>query len=133
MSIKLAIKTVKRQLERLEELERRQIIKKIIEFGYLPDEVIKVVPLCNPATKARLLVFLEYEELQQQQTFQTITEIDYACAIYPEVVIGHLNYYLDYEGVAPFSDLKEYKQILCGKDEAIDQLFAKLGKSGYAC
>lgn len=89
-----------------------RLSRRITSLGYEPDEVLAVLPPRNQSTYARLLVFLEYEELNKDYPFSAITELQYACSWYPTVVIRYLHYLLDDVGVPPIEELELYRKLI---------------------
>lgn len=56
------------------------------------------------------MVFLEYEEIKVNGSMELITEGQYACCMYPTVVIQYLHYLLDEIGVPPVGEISLYRR-----------------------
>lgn len=124
---KVALNRSQKMLSQLEKQDREQIQKRIARLGFVPDEVLATLPLDNKATRARLLVFLEYEEINQASTCSYITEIHYSCAFYPSIMIEYLHYLLDEIGLLPEEEIDVYRDLIVATNpdisEAFDQVF----------
>ena len=107
--IKVRLERTQKLVMRLEDEYREALNSRIQRLGYCPDEVFSTFPLEHKAAKARLMVLLEYEELCMETSPELITEPQFACCFYPEVVLDYLHYLLDEVGVPPVHEIDIYK------------------------
>ncbi|WP_436664021.1 hypothetical protein ACOALA_20305 [Alicyclobacillus acidoterrestris] len=110
--IKARMNRTQKALSKLEKQAYEMLSRRIAVLGYEPDEVFAVLPMGNQATHARLMVFLEYEELNKDYPLLAITELQYACAWYPAVMIRYLYYLLADVGVPPIEELDVYRELI---------------------
>lgn len=123
---KVALNRSQKMLSQLEKQDRKQIQKRIARLGFLPDEVLATLPLDKRATRARLLVFLEYEEINQACVCSNITEIHYSCAFYPTVIIEYLHYLLDEVGLLPAEEIGIYRDFIVETNPDVTEAFEQL-------
>lgn len=130
---KVALNRSQKMLSHLEKQDRKQIQKRIARLGFVPDEVLATLPLDKKATRARLLVFLEYEEINQAYACSHITEIYYSCAFYPTVMIEYLHYLLDEVGLLPEEELDIYRDLIVATNPDVTEAFDQLERKRRAC
>jgi|GEM_PF-7035031 len=129
----VALNRSQKLLNKLEKQDREQIQKRIARLGFVPDEVLTMLPLDKRATRARLLVFLEYEEINQASACSHITEIHYSCAFYPTVMIEYLHYLLDEVGLLPAEELDIYRDFIVATNPDVTEEFEQLERKWRAC
>ncbi|MFD2368873.1 hypothetical protein ACFSO0_02485 [Brevibacillus sp. GCM10020057] len=130
---KVALNRSQKLLSQLEKQDREQIQKRIARLGFVPDEVLTMLPLDKRATRARLLVFLEYEEINQACACSHITEIHYSCAFYPSIMIDYLHYLLDEVGLLPAEEIDVYRDLIVTKNPDVTKAFSQLERKWKAC
>ncbi|GAA4724167.1 MULTISPECIES: hypothetical protein [Brevibacillus] len=130
---KVALNRSQKMLSQLEKQDREQIQKRIARLGFVPDEVLATLPLEKRATRARLLVFLEYEEINQAYACSHITEIHYSCTFYPSVMIEYLHYMLDEVGLLPAEEIDVYRDLIVATNPDVMQNFDQLERKWRAC
>lgn len=130
---KVALNRSQKMLSQLEKQDREQIQKRIARLGFVPDEVLASLPLDKKATRARLLIFLEYEEINQAFSCSHITEIHYSCAFYPRVMMEYLHYLLDEVGLLPVEEIDVYRDLIVATNPDISEAFDQLERKWRAC
>lgn len=121
-----------KRLAKLEEHEREHIQKRIALLGYLPNEVLGTLPLFKRETRARLLIFLEFEEIHQEYAFSCVTELHYSCAFYPTIIIDYLHYLLDQVVVPPIEELDIYRYLIGSTHQNVTIAFEELERKWKA-
>lgn len=129
----MALNRSQKLLNQLEKQDREQIQKRIARLGFVPDEVLSTLPLDKKATRARLLIFLEYEEINQAYACSHITEIHYSCAFYPTVISEYLHYLLDEVGLLPAEEIGIYRDFIVETNPDVTEAFEQLERKWRAC
>ena len=131
--IKVRLERTQKLVMRLEDEYREALNSRIQRLGYCPDEVFSTFPLEHKAAKARLMVLLEYEELCMETSPELITEPQFACCFYPEVVLDYLHYLLDEVGVPPVEEIDIYKDWILGSNARFAEGFERLEQKWRVC
>jgi hypothetical protein len=132
-AIKTSIKRTQKMIEELEKKNHERIILRIKHLGFDPDDVLNAFRIGNPFAKARLMVFLEYEELKELCRLKYVNEVRYACSFYPTVVINYIYYLLDEIGVPPIEELEIYKQLISEQHPDVIKEFEQLERKWKLC
>lgn len=120
-------------LDKLEQQKHEQIRRRVAGTGYMVDEILEAFPLDNKAAKARLMVFLEYEELNRDNQAVDISEIEYACWNFPAVVIDYVHYLLDEVGAPEVEELPVLKKLIVNQHPELIHRFAQLERTWIQC
>lgn len=124
--IKTRLERTQKLVKRLEDEHREALHNRIQRLGYRQDEVLETFPLEQKAAKARLMVLLEYEELNMESPMELITEPQFASSFYPEVVLDYLHYLLDEVGVPPIAEIDIYREWILGANPSYTKDFDRL-------
>lgn len=110
--VKVGFNRIKRMLIKIEEIKYKEMCSRISRLGFDVSEVIGFYPFNKLPARERLNVFLEYEECSEITKQEFKNDIEYACAIYPDIVINYINYVLDEVGVPPINEMNIYKELI---------------------
>lgn len=133
IGIKARLERTQKLVRRLEDEYRDALNTRIQRLGYRPDEVLADLPLEHAATRARLMVVLEYEELCMETQPELITEPQFACSFYPEVILNYLHYLLDEVGVPPVEEIDIYRGWILDTNPSYTEDFDRLEHKWRVC
>lgn len=124
--IKVGYNRVKRMLIKIEDIKYKELCSRISCLGFDVSEVIGFYPFNKIPARERLNIFLEYEECSEITKLEFKNDVEYACAIYPNIVINYINYVLDEVGVPPISEINVYKELILREHEELKEEFEKI-------
>jgi len=101
-----------KEVDRVVAERNKEICRRIVALGYDVDHALMYFPIDRPCARRRLEIKLEYEELHIEYPFSAITEGQYACGMYPQIVIEHVHWMLDEVGVPSVEEIELYREYL---------------------
>jgi hypothetical protein len=123
-NIRSKLRKIQQGIDQIEQKQFEEIRRKISWLQYDLEDVLGHFPPDNKASRQRLMVFLEYEEINADHPLTYISEGQYACHMYPNVVLAYLHYLLDEVGVPPVDEIAIYREfILKGSPELAMELY----------
>ncbi|MNH85411.1 hypothetical protein D3C73_378520 [compost metagenome] len=103
--IRSRLNQIQQRIEQREQEQLGEICNRIIRLQYDPDEALLQFPINRQAARQRFMIWLEYEEINAEYPFDYITEGQYACHMYPEIVLAYVHYLLEEVGVPPMKEI----------------------------
>ncbi|WP_341280232.1 hypothetical protein [Paenibacillus sp. FSL H8-0537] len=110
--VKARLEQAKKQIQRIENQHRDAMSIRIQRLGYDSNEVLEAFSYKHKAGNARLMVWLEYQEINLECPMELIAEVEYAGSFYPEIILNYLHYLLDEVGVPPLEEIDIYKAVI---------------------